>query len=623
MLSHEEAWTVDHVVWFLAPSPDGTRIAVGDDYSLVIYDAQTRQPLLKKRIHSSYMTGLVFSPDGHLLASSALDAIGIWDPTTGHGTTSSSGGHTEHINCIAFLKDHSLVVSGGDDRTIRLWDTTTIKEKKEKQMNTKNKVSHVSTSSDGTMIVAKCGYDTIEVYSAITWQSLYTITDDIARLALRPIFSPDSKLIFALGGSPFLVWDSVNRSNVNLKFDGYRGISARCITFSSDGQYIAIGSQKIIQVWNITNGSLCNEFIPSQEGLLKLVFSSDGKQLISGSSEDRVLKFWNVRDARSEKIGLTKIEFDTTIPIMTLADVVSSLRLRGCTDMTGQLDVPTCGEYPVSSGGFGDIYRCKLTNGVDVAVKTVRLYVGSSDQDKKQLKHAAQELYAWSKCKHPNVQPLLGLAMFRGQIGMVAEWESNGSMPEYIEKHTDVDRCVMSLRIAEGLSYLHSSGVIHGDLKGANVLVSRDGIPRLADFGNAKLQEYTMKFTKTSTKETVSSRWAAPELFEGGWCSFESDVYALGMTILEAITGDVPWPKLSERSVMFAVTIKNSYPERPEAQIPTYSEKGDTLWLLLESCWDRSPGKRPNADQVKSTMSGVTRQGLMSREVDMSDVEMG
>ncbi|QRV92195.1 Serine/threonine-protein kinase [Ceratobasidium sp. AG-Ba] len=317
------------------------------------------------------------------------------------------------------------------------------------------------------------------------------------------MFSPDGKHIFSLGGSPFLVWDPETGSKVHRSFNGFCNRPVSCLAFSPDGRYIAASSEHTIQIWDVRTGALCSHFTP-EERWPEIAFSSEGRRLISGSPNDQNLKIWNVGSGSGEQISPDKVELKS-ITISTLADVVSSLRLRGCTDMTSQLDVATCGEYPVSSGGFGDIYRCRLTSGVDVAIKTVRLYGGSSDQDKKHLKHAAQELYAWSKCKHPNVQPLLGLAMFRGQVGMVAEWESNGSMPEYIEKHMDVDRCVM---IAEGLAYLHSSGVIHGDLKGANVLVSRDGIPRLADFGNAKLQEYTMKFTKTSTKETVSSRWA-------------------------------------------------------------------------------------------------------------------
>ncbi|KAG8724885.1 hypothetical protein FRC09_012548 [Ceratobasidium sp. 395] len=319
-----------------------------------------------------------------------------------------------------------------------------------------------------------------------------------------------------------------------------------------------------------------------------------------------------VSQSDPEGIADTLKELDITVipeaeitSAATPQEIVSLLSLRGCADMTNELDMATCSEHPISSGGFGDIYRGGLKNRTHVAIKTIRKYTDSSEQNQKIFKkqRAAHEVYAWSKCKHPNVQPLLGLVMFRGLIGMIAQWESNGSLPQYLERHADADRCIMSAQVAEGLSYLHASGVVHGDLKGANVLISQDGIPQLADFGNAKLQEYTLKFSKTSTKEALSSRWAAPELFEGESCSYATDVYALGMTILEAITGDIPWTGKSERAVMFAITIKRAYPERPETYIPLTSEQGDSLWSLLKLCWEFEPEERPSAAKVAQVVA--------------------
>lgn len=65
---------------------------------------------------------------------------------------------------------------------------------------------------------------------------------------------------------------------------------------------------------------------------------------------------------------------------------MSSLGVRGCPDTTSQLDMSTCTDYPISSGGFGDIFRCKLKVRKEVAIKIVRLYVDSSDQAKRRLK---------------------------------------------------------------------------------------------------------------------------------------------------------------------------------------------------------------------------------------------
>ncbi|KAG8694844.1 hypothetical protein FRC09_009566, partial [Ceratobasidium sp. 395] len=311
-------------------------------------------------------------------------------------------------------------------------------------------------------------------------------------------------------------------------------------------------------------------------------------------------------DGRDQLKTTSEQEADIT-SAMAPEEIALRLSLRGYADMTEQLDLPTCSNRPISSGGYGDIFQGCLKTGTKVAIKTIRLYVGTSEQDQKILKHAAHEIYAWSKCKHPNVQPLLGIAMFREQIGMITQWESNGNMTHYLDRQTDTDRCALSTQIANGLSYLHSLGVVHGDLKGANVLISQDGIAQLADFGNARLQQYSLKFTKTTTKASMSLRWAAPELYRNDPCTYATDVFALGM---EAVTGDVPWSGIREEAIMFSVSIKQACPERPETYIPATSEHGDTLWSLLKLCWEFKPEERPSAISVARAMKGVTQNGL-------------
>ncbi|KAG9076800.1 hypothetical protein FS749_011373 [Ceratobasidium sp. UAMH 11750] len=289
--------------------------------------------------------------------------------------------------------------------------------------------------------------------------------------------------------------------------------------------------------------------------------------------------------------------------LMTPSEVIAHLGTRGCPDPGDQLDEASCSKYPISNGGYGDIYRAKLKNGTEVAIKTMRLLLDAEGQ--KHIKHAARELYTWSKCRHRNVQQLLGLLEFRDQIGMVSAWEVNGDLSSYLQRYPETDRYQISAQIAEGLAYLHQSGIAHGDLKGSNILVSAAGIPLLSDFGNATLHEYTLKFTSTATKSSISVRWAAPELIKGATTySAPADVYALGMTILEAITGTPPWTGKAELAVIFAVVSKEC-PQRPLEHIPADSSRGDMLWTLLKRCWLYEPGDRPSASEVKDFMQGI------------------
>ncbi|QRV92298.1 Vegetative incompatibility protein HET-E-1 [Ceratobasidium sp. AG-Ba] len=299
---------------------------------------------------------------------------------------------------------------------------------------------------------------------------------------------------------------------------------------------------------------------------------------------------------------------------MDVMEIISHLMDHGCPNLTDQFDPKSCNEYAFSAGGLGDVYKGSLKTGRQVAVKTLRVYQDAlSSGNRTYLRHAAHELYTWFKCQHRNIHQLAGLVEFRGQIGMISGWEENGSLRYYLQKYPSANRCLMSMQISDGLSYLHESNVVHGDLKGDNILIDEAGVPLISDFGNAILQEHTLKFTGTTTNIRLSYRWAAPELLEGITSySVSADVYALAMTILETFTGEIPYPEKNDRAVAIAVTVKNEIPIRPSGHIPTGTEQGDLLWSLLQGCWVRDPKLRPSALQVKHMMEKITPEGLAS-----------
>ncbi|KAG8718561.1 hypothetical protein FRC08_004977 [Ceratobasidium sp. 394] len=197
---------------------------------------------------------------------------------------------------------------------------------------------------------------------------------------------------------------------------------------------------------------------------------------------------------------------------------------------------------------------------------------------------------------------------------MISLWVENGSLPSYLHKHPGVDRRTMSMQVCEGLKYLHDTGVVHGDLKGQNILVSDNQTPMITDFGNAVLQQGTLVFTETINAPNFTPRWTAPELMDDEVRqSREADVYALGMIILELITGKVPYYyKSSIAALVKTMLVDKAIPKRPEESIPSNSEHGDVLWSLLQRCWDHEPEERPSATEVAKIMNGITREGLMT-----------
>ncbi|KAG9078845.1 hypothetical protein FS749_009096 [Ceratobasidium sp. UAMH 11750] len=192
----------------------------------------------------------------------------------------------------------------------------------------------------------------------------------------------------------------------------------------------------------------------------------------------------------------------------------------------------------------------------------------------------------------------------------VADWQV---IRLVITKSSSLNTSLQCVQIATGLAYLHKINIVHGDLKGANVLLSNDGVAQITDFGNAVLGSSTLAFTESTTRSHLSTRWAAPEQLDDKVAhSREADVYSLGMTILEVISRQKPYANIgTENAVITTILIKKQHPQRPEDTIPTESKHGDTLWSLLELCWSWNPEDRPEAIEVTRTMRRIKQKDLL------------
>ncbi|CAE6537263.1 unnamed protein product [Rhizoctonia solani] len=301
---------------------------------------------------------------------------------------------------------------------------------------------------------------------------------------------------------------------------------------------------------------------------------------------------------------------------MLCTDVVALLTRHGCDDLTDLLDQSACSRYPVANGGLGDVFSGRLRDGTPVAIKTIRPYYEPSQQDRVYHKQAAKEIYTWSKCKHPNVVQLKGLAVFHDCLAMISCWEDNGSLLQYLSRHPTADRCCLSISICAGLTYLHDNNI-------ANVLMGQDGTPMLMDFGNASLQEATLQFTQTNTGPRFSLRWTAPEILEGSLHTKAGDVYSLGMTILEAFTSEVPFADKTEKSLLAHILFHKKAPTRPNKVIPTKSIDGDKLWAVLTKCWTFDHENRPSAEAVWNDMKPIMSKNLMEMEGDVEEESKG
>ncbi|EUC57529.1 tyrosine kinase catalytic domain protein [Rhizoctonia solani AG-3 Rhs1AP] len=325
-------------------------------------------------------------------------------------------------------------------------------------------------------------------------------------------------------------------------------------------------------------------------------------------------------DIGPDQVKFSDLEEDPIKQLITsttsLDEVVTCLLQHGCQDVTQELELKSCGQYPFTRGGYGAIYRGVFFNGTAVALKCIEASPagnwGEWQLAEKSLKHTAYELYAWTKCDHPGILKVIGFARIGGHILLVSPWMKNGSLMEYIAQRPAIDRLWLSIELAAAIEYLHLHGVVHGDIKPDNIVVSDDGHVQLTDFGSAMLLRFsTLCFTQTvHIKGTL--RYMAPELLIGArdYCSIQTDVYALGISILYIMSGELPYADRSDFQVWAEVIMKKSLPTRPNfckysgVQSEDASEK---LWRLLVRCWSHIPDERPTAAEAKDALTEIWR----------------
>lgn len=265
-------------------------------------------------------------------------------------------------------------------------------------------------------------------------------------------------------------------------------------------------------------------------------------------------------------------------------------------DLTGS--VQKLRPAAVARGGFSDIYLGALTpSGELVAIKVLR--IAGVDEERLQRKlqrRIERELTTWQRLNHPNILPLYGTCdeeMWLSEAPvLVSPWMSNKSVDQYIANNPATRRLPLVRGVAAGLEYMHSMRIVHGDLKGPNVLIDGAGQPKISDFGLSRARRETTGSHPAPDQTSSwagSIRWMAPELHEQDipMVTLYSDVYAFASTALQIFSGAPPYLHIrQEFQVVFAI-INNVLPPRPLS-----TELTDEMWTMLLSCWAYTPSAR-------------------------------
>ncbi len=241
-------------------------------------------------------------------------------------------------------------------------------------------------------------------------------------------------------------------------------------------------------------------------------------------------------------------------------------------------------EDVLGAGGVAEVYRgTDLRLNRPVAVKLFR--VGADAASARRFTDEAQTL---ANLNHPGVVSVYDSGLEGDQPYVVTELVSGWTLREVLgQEQLPLDEITrIGVDLADVLGHVHQQGLTHGDIKPSNVLIGRDNRVRLTDFGAARP-------TDPSRPDFATPTYLAPEQVRGEWAGPPADVFALGLVLLEAVTGRVEYPGAGREA---AEARLDRSPDVP-AELP------DTLRRALLAMTEPDPRERPTADQAGSLLT--------------------
>eukprot|EP01112_Ceratiomyxa_fruticulosa_P019583 TRINITY_DN6452_c0_g1_i1.p1 TRINITY_DN6452_c0_g1~~TRINITY_DN6452_c0_g1_i1.p1 ORF type:complete len:1073 (+),score=231.94 TRINITY_DN6452_c0_g1_i1:255-3473(+) len=247
------------------------------------------------------------------------------------------------------------------------------------------------------------------------------------------------------------------------------------------------------------------------------------------------------------------------------------------------------GQYSLGAvlgrGGYGTVFSAlDLENGDFVAVKQINLAKIPKDQ----LNGIMLEIDLLKNLHHENIVKYIKYIKTKESLYIVLEYVENGSLANIVKKFGKFPEPLVAVYIAQvlvGLQYLHEQGVVHRDIKGANILTTKGGVIKLADFGVAT------KFEDEGAATVVGTPyWMAPEIIELNGATTKSDIWSLGCTVIELLTGAPPYYDLGPMPALFRI-VSDDYPPLPEGISPALKD-----WLMC--CFQKDPMLRVSAQKL-------------------------
>ena len=238
----------------------------------------------------------------------------------------------------------------------------------------------------------------------------------------------------------------------------------------------------------------------------------------------------------------------------------------------------------IGTGGMADVYKAidrKLNR--YVAIKVLKREFREDETFVKKFRTEAQSAAGLS---HPNIVNVYDVGEDRGLYYIVMELVEGITLKDYIQKKgrlTAKEVTSIAVQVCSAIEMAHSHNIVHRDIKPQNIIISKDGKVKVTDFGIAK----ATSSNTISTNVMGSVHYTSPEQARGGFSDAKSDIYSLGITMYEMITGELPFD--GDSTVSIALKHLQEDIVEPSEIVP---EMPYSLEQIILKCTQKSPDRR-------------------------------
>ncbi len=286
----------------------------------------------------------------------------------------------------------------------------------------------------------------------------------------------------------------------------------------------------------------------------------------------------------------------------------------------------------IGSGGMSDVYKAKCHKlNRFVAIKVLKPEFACDQGFVSKFRMEAQSAACLS---HPNIVSIYDVGEENGIYYIVMELIDGITLKKYIERKKKLEireSIEVAMQVARGLEAAHREHIVHRDIKPQNIMITREGKVKVTDFGIARAAS-----SQTISSNTMGSvHYISPEQARGGYCDERSDIYSLGITMYEMLTGRVPFEGDSTVAVaLLHIQGEMVPPQEYEPLIPVSLEK------IILKCTQKKPERRyasateliedlkkclsmPNGDFVKMAPLTNDSPTMVFRDSDMEKIKQG